>query len=117
MNRATLFGRFIREKRSEQGLSLNDVAEKIGVSVAYVSDVERGQRAPFDPIRFEGLSEILGVSVVVLEEKALLTRGVLLHVGERLEEQEAALALARNWGGLSSEILLQISRLLRFSSG
>lgn len=38
-------GARIREARVARGMSLRDLARRVGCSAAYVSDVERGQRA------------------------------------------------------------------------
>lgn len=40
----TPFGQKIRELRAERGVSLKDMAEKIGVSAAYLSALEHGHR-------------------------------------------------------------------------
>lgn len=46
-----LFGEILRRKRAERGRTLRDIADAAGVSLAYVSEVERGQK--------EASSEIL----------------------------------------------------------
>ena len=38
------FGKCIRQQREEVGLSLRNVASNIGISAAYLSDIEKGQR-------------------------------------------------------------------------
>ncbi|MCF0134000.1 MAG: helix-turn-helix domain-containing protein [Blautia sp.] len=38
------FGRCVRERRTELGLSVRGLAEKIGMSPVYLSDIERGNR-------------------------------------------------------------------------
>ena len=38
------FGKAFRAKRQEKGLSLRDCAKKLGLSAAYISDVELGRR-------------------------------------------------------------------------
>ena len=40
----TPFGRRVRELRRERGLLLKDMAAHLGVSVAYLSALERGER-------------------------------------------------------------------------
>ncbi|WP_271636827.1 helix-turn-helix domain-containing protein [Solicola gregarius] len=47
-----LLGDVLRRKRSERGRTLRDVADEARVSLAYISEVERGQK--------EASSEILG---------------------------------------------------------
>jgi transcriptional regulator with XRE-family HTH domain len=41
-----LLGRAVREVRKAQGLTQKQVAERTGVHVTYLSDVERGARNP-----------------------------------------------------------------------
>lgn len=43
-------GREYRTKRERMGLSLREVSRRVGVSVAYLSDLERGHRAWNTPI-------------------------------------------------------------------
>ena len=38
------FGAFVRARRLDLGLSVRELAEKMGVSAAYLSDIERGNR-------------------------------------------------------------------------
>jgi transcriptional regulator with XRE-family HTH domain len=55
-------GQFIREKREELDLSLRELARRVGVSAAFMSDIELGRRYPSDDI-FEKLSKPLEVTV------------------------------------------------------
>jgi len=55
------FGLTVRARRTEQGIGLNDFAERLGVSPAYWSRVEREQEnAPRDEL-VERAAAILGV--------------------------------------------------------
>ena len=47
------YGRFLRTKRlsDDRELTLRDVADALGVSVTFVSDVEHGRRLPYDEIK------------------------------------------------------------------
>jgi transcriptional regulator with XRE-family HTH domain len=61
--------RNIRAVRLRQGLSQETVARKAGLSVSYISMLERGQRSPpFDTL--EALAKALSVSPVGLLEEA-----------------------------------------------
>ncbi len=42
------FGRFISGKRRRAGLTLRQLADRLGISTAYLSDVEKGRRYAFD---------------------------------------------------------------------
>jgi transcriptional regulator with XRE-family HTH domain len=45
-----VLGKRIRELRAERGMSLRQLARRLGVSAAYVSDVELGRRLPSDKL-------------------------------------------------------------------
>jgi transcriptional regulator with XRE-family HTH domain len=55
------FGLSVRAKRIEQGIGLNDFAERLGVSPAYWSRVEREQENPPRDDLVEKAAAILGV--------------------------------------------------------
>ena len=58
------FGEFIKSKRlaDSRELTLKDVAEKLGVSLSLLSDIEKGRRKPFDSARIEAFCAYLGLS-------------------------------------------------------
>lgn len=55
------YGQFLRSKRlsDSRELTLKDVAEELGVSVSFVSDVEQGRRKPYDESKTQKLIEFL----------------------------------------------------------
>ncbi len=55
-------GQKIRELREEQDLSLRELAKKIGVSAAFLSDIELGRRYPSDK-KLDYISRELGISL------------------------------------------------------
>ena len=55
------FGDLLRNTRKKAGKSMLDVAQHLGVSVVFVSDVERGNRAPFTPDKILKVAELLEV--------------------------------------------------------
>lgn len=55
------FGLIVRAKRTEQGIGLNDFSERLGVSPAYWSRVEREQENPPRDGLVERAAAILGV--------------------------------------------------------
>jgi transcriptional regulator with XRE-family HTH domain len=59
----TTLGEAVRYLREARGLSLRELAERVGVSAPFLSDVERNRRATD---RLEGLAQALQVSVDVL---------------------------------------------------
>ena len=55
-------GQEIRELRTELGMSLREFARRLGLSAAYVSDVEHGRRHPSMDV-LKRMSAVLNVSV------------------------------------------------------
>jgi transcriptional regulator with XRE-family HTH domain len=55
------FGLTVRAKRTDQNIGLNDFAERLGVSPAYWSRVEREQENPPRDELVERAAAILGV--------------------------------------------------------
>ena len=53
------FGEFLREKRIESGISLRNLAKRLNISPAFLSDVENDHRNPFELKRLLLLSDIL----------------------------------------------------------
>ena len=56
------FGAFLARKRVEKDVKLKPMAEKLGVSVTYLSDIIKGRRNPPEKEGLEILSECLSLS-------------------------------------------------------
>lgn len=56
------FGAFISRKRLEKDVKLKPIAERLGVSVTYLSDIIKGRRNPPDIEGLETLAEVLNLS-------------------------------------------------------
>jgi transcriptional regulator with XRE-family HTH domain len=69
------FGGRLRTLRKQSGKTLHDVAEALGVSVVYVSDIERGNRKPFGPEHIEKLAVLLNADSRELHQLAAEARG------------------------------------------
>jgi predicted transcriptional regulator len=65
----------LREWREDAGLTLQEVADLVGVSTAMVSRVERGERT-FPPLRRVEIARRLGVRVGDLFEVEELDEGI-----------------------------------------
>ena len=63
----TAFGSRLRELREKKNISLRELAKKIGVSGAFLSDIELGRRFPSQD-KIELLAEEIGVPVEELRE-------------------------------------------------
>ena len=76
-NKLPTYGEFVREKRHGAGKTLREVSKNIGVSVSYLSDVERGKKGPLKPDRDIKLAKYLGCDF-----GSLVTLGILWSVNE-----------------------------------
>ena len=56
------FGEFISKKRVEKQITLRKMADMLGVSAPFLTDVEKDRRNPFDMEKLTQLAEILGLS-------------------------------------------------------
>ena len=58
------FGEFIKAKRLAdcRELTQKDVADKLGISLTLLSDIEKGRRKPFDSAKIELFCDFLGLS-------------------------------------------------------
>ena len=57
------FGEFIKSRRlaDPRELTLKDVAERLGVSLSLLSDIEKGRRKPFDSAKIEEFCKYLNL--------------------------------------------------------
>ena len=60
-----VYGTLIRRLRGRQGRTLSDVARRAGVSVAYLSEIERGLKEPSSEV-LEAVCTALGSSIAQL---------------------------------------------------
>ncbi len=61
----TTFGEYIRKLRSENGMTLTQLAAKLDLDSANLSKIENGKR-DFDEKRLEKLSKVFGVNLIDL---------------------------------------------------
>lgn len=83
-------GQRIRQLREEEDLSLRELARKLGVSAAFLSDVELGRRYPSDRT-LARIARVLGTALEGLQEYD--TRPPLDEL-RRLAAQDPAYGLA-----------------------
>jgi DNA-binding XRE family transcriptional regulator len=79
----TLLGDVLRQARREQKRTLSDVAERAGVSVPYLSEIERGRKEPSS----EMLAAVAGA--LGLDLLDLVSRSYIDLVGRRVAEADA----------------------------
>ena len=81
------FGDTLRRTRQEAEKTLGDVARLLGVSVVYVSDVERGNRRPFSNERILKVARLLEADPAPLIAAADVAEGC--HRVRHLQGQTA----------------------------
>ena len=79
-------GKFIREKRTEKGLSQRELANAAGISNAEISRLEAGKRKASSPAVLKAIAKALNVPVETLLEKAGIIEEGKQHVDKALEE-------------------------------
>ena len=85
MDKLTMGGR-IKETRKMQGLTQEQLAEKVDVTLEYISQIERGLKMPSMQV-FIKLVEVLDVSADYLLRDSVSTRNLYgdKQIGSRLE--------------------------------
>jgi transcriptional regulator with XRE-family HTH domain len=81
----------LKDLRKEKGYTIREVAERSGVSTAYISQLENGQRGVPSPEVLMKLSEGLNASY----ESLMITAGYLPGQGEHRPKTDAPVNLRR----------------------
>lgn len=111
------FGQIFRQERKRAGMTLGDVARVLEVAVTYVSDVERGTRAPLSRDRILAVTAAMGTTADV--QKALLHAAVAhaqaysLSVPQSESGRELGVALMRGWNHFSENTFAEILDLVK----
>ena len=108
------FGPFLRSIREKLGKTMRQVADLLGVSVVYISDIERGRRNPPSEDMIKAIAKFFQMPPDALLKKAAEDRGkVELGLkGTTPKVSEAALVLARKWPSMTEEKADAIIKLL-----
>lgn len=112
------FGDELRRLRRQASLSLADLADTLGCSIAYVSDVERGRKNPPGAAAIVKLVECMGCREklsYLLRLAAQSRQAVEISVENKTEEvTDMLVALARRCdeGSLSNDLADMIKSLL-----
>ena len=69
MDRYQNFGEFLIKKREDQKITLRGMAEKLGISPTFLSDIEKDRRNPPEMDKLEQISTLLDLND---EEKSLM---------------------------------------------
>jgi transcriptional regulator with XRE-family HTH domain len=108
------FGDLLRQVRSTAGMTLGDLADRMEVSVAYISSVERGVKSPLSEDRIRQVAEAAMISPDGLLAAAAESRGAfLLDTGHQSPvAREVGAALMRGWPDLSDVQLRAIGKIV-----
>ena len=108
------FGILLRKERKGRGLSLRELADVLLISVPYLSDVERGNRRPFDQGRIGLIAKTLRCKKADLYQAALKSKDVFeldaLTISDR--QRIVGAALVKSWASLSSSQIRAIEKTL-----
>ncbi len=111
------FGDLLRRLRRKTNRTLGDVARVLGVSVVYLSDVERGNRRPLSHERILKVAAFLDIDPTELMEASDRERGFIEYDIRKARPLEADVVgglvagLAR--GGITDEQLESIQKILK----
>lgn len=110
------FGALLKEWRGRAGKSMGDVARYLGVSVTYISDVEREVRAPLTTDKIMKVAHFLSIPSGHVEDllrAAAASRGAFeFNAGVTPKHDEVGAALMRGWSSLSPEQLESIQKIV-----
>ena len=110
------FGDLLRKQRRKADKTLGDVARLLGVSIVFLSDVERGNRAPLNADRILKAAAFLGQDSMPLLEAADRERGFIEYDIRKARPLEAdvvgGLVAGLQRGGITDEQLHNIQRIL-----
>jgi len=108
------FGKELREARKKAGKTMLDLADYLGVSVVFISDVERGNRAPLRTDRILRAAQFLNADAKMLLQAAAEQRGAFeLDAEVSNRAREVGAALMRGWKDLDEKQLEQIAKILK----
>lgn len=111
------FGTFVRNRRLELGISVRDFAESLGLSPAYISDIERGNRmAPVEHL--EQIATILKLEEGDMEffiDLSGCSHSNWPEINEYLAKNKSArefVRLARDKGMSGEEFLEAVNKMM-----
>lgn len=111
------FGPTLRTIREGARVTMSQLARELGVSVPYLSDVERSHRGPLSPDRLRRACAFLKLTPTAastLEDAAAKYRGYFELAAASLspEKRELGAALARRWETVSEDQARKLREVL-----
>lgn len=113
-NHLTTFGREVRKLRIDREMYLADLAENLGMSPAYLSNIEAGRKAiPQDlPDRISKAMELPPQEAKRLREAAEMSAKEVKLKPKTEHQADFAAALARRFDNLTPEKLSAMKRVM-----
>jgi len=109
------FGREVRAQRLKRQIGLRELSGRLGVTPAYLSDIERGSRTPIES-KVRRLAEELGEDENRWIDLAVRARGSIdLPVGTgpgHDRRDEVAMSLHRQWDSITEKMAEKIAAML-----
>ncbi|GAV22428.1 helix-turn-helix domain-containing protein [Carboxydothermus pertinax] len=107
----TVKGNKIRELREERGLTLNDLSKKAGLSISYLSEIERGSKKP-SLKTIDKIAKALNVNKAQILDTDQLETSLTLGEKIRLVREERKLTIGElaQRAGISVSYLSEIER-------
>jgi transcriptional regulator with XRE-family HTH domain len=109
------FGDYIRDLRRQAGKTLQEIADALGVSAVYISEVERGKRPPFVTEKIKLLAPILGVDSSKLILRAWVERRTIDLDPSMSSRKQLELLSGFARGGLSEDQIDDILKIMKRS--
>jgi len=107
------FGSRIRKLRREDRKTLQEMADAVGVSVAYYSEVELEKRPPFKPDRIAALAQALKTSATELFQLSWQDRKLITFDTDDLEPNVADILQSFARGGITESQIGEIQKVLK----
>jgi transcriptional regulator with XRE-family HTH domain len=112
------FGDLHKRYRQAAEKTLADIAKLFTLSISYISDVERGHRAPYSNERIKQLAAFLEADEKPLLQAAAESRGFFeLSAQVSKTGRTAGASLMRVWDQLSEEEFRQLDEFARTRGG
>ncbi len=119
------FGAYIARKRIEKDVKLKSIAEKLGLSVTYLSDIIKGRRNPPDIDGLDALAEALHLDSAERDkmfdlagrERSQVSPDLTEYImDEKIPSARVAFRKARN-GGLGDDFWQEVNQIIDKRNG
>ena len=106
-------GELVREARVSRGWTMSAVADAVGKSVMYISDIENGKRIPQKTETLEAIGKVLSIRTVDLRVAAATSKVNGSRRSRKEDERRLALARMILDGTLDEDEIGQILKAIR----